>query len=897
MRSMTMDATPTPANHQNGLLIRAVSGLYLVSLLWCIPAASLASDPPHTNANACATCHLTHNAFGPLLLTNGVANLCLSCHSAGGEASAKPFASANQAWPWPGLPAATNASGTSHRWDAGAAGHVVFQGGAVTSSTGIIFPGGVYTGAYPKTYTVTITNAGNAGVARFNWTATLPGGGAGTNLLAATNTPLDQGILLTFANGTGVSFQVNDRWIIPVRPDLRAPTNTFMLTRLVNGSVVCSTCHDQHSQLKTPFDPAAPTNTTSAGRHFMRVANDQNQMCLDCHATRNVTNAIQGSHPVGISTLSNTLYKLPASLPLSKTINHVGCLTCHTPHYAPANNGMLLRMTNTLALCVDCHQLANTNTPGCHFITTNAATLWPGGQYGSLLTNRTDAALQGSCLNCHRVHGWPDAANPTNDYPRLLADREENLCFTCHDGNGPAAKDVYVAFTNVYHHTVLDAEQRPGRTVECLDCHNVHQSISNGHVYTNSATSTRNLVSNPLKGVPGVAITYSSLTNFSGVTTNLYTAIPQSTNEYQICMKCHSGYGYPVNTAGTASFTTNTSAVSGSGTQWSSNLMGQTLFRANDPTLYVITDVTSATSLSITPPYSGATAAGQSFTIMGLPPGLTPVYTNGTAAFTNNSTTVKGTSTTWGSGMIGLWIAPTSTPAVLYRITAVLNTTTLTIVPAYAGANSTGQRYHITGGTDLAQEFSPMNMSGHPIYTGLSNYVNTLAPRGLLAAALRPPWNANVGNQTMMCSDCHDDTTTNYVAGAAQGPHGSANQYILRGPNGNNWPNVTSFASSWCANCHIDNVGNEMHTRGEHTAANCYGCHIVIPHGGKVSRLIGNRNTMPARYAWANTLTNMQITAFKKTTANNYAEGSSGNCSAACSSTDKHPSISGAENW
>jgi hypothetical protein len=85
--------------------------------------------------------------------------------------------------------------------------------------------------------------------------------------------------------------------------------------------------------------------------------------------------------------------------------------------------------------------------------------------------------------------------------------------------------------------------------------------------------------------------------------------------------------------------------------------------------------------------------------------------------------------------------------------------------------------------TDVAQEFSPKNLSGHPITTGLNNYSNSKAPKALGTAQLKAPWNVNVGTQTMMCSDCHDATTTNYVASATQGPHGSANQFILRGPN------------------------------------------------------------------------------------------------------------------
>ncbi|MCX6902659.1 MAG: cytochrome c biogenesis protein ResB, partial [Verrucomicrobia bacterium] len=57
--------------------------------------------------------------------------------------------------------------------------------------------------------------------------------------------------------------------------------------------------------------------------------------------------------------------------------------------------------------------------------------------------------------------------------------------------------------------------------------------------------------------------------------------------------------------------------------------------------------------------------------------------------------------------------------------------------------------------TDVAQEFSPMNLSGHPIVTGLDNYPNSIlisGKRGLLAAAMKPPWDSNVGQQTMMVS-------------------------------------------------------------------------------------------------------------------------------------------------
>ena len=196
--------------------------------------------------------------------------------------------------------------------------------------------------------------------------------------------------------------------------------------------------------------------------------------------------------------------------------------------------------------------------------------------------------------------------------------------------------------------------------------------------------------------------------------------------------------------------------------------------------------------------------------------------------------------------------------------------------------------------TDCAQEFSPMNLSGHPVVTGLDNYPNSIVvggKKGLLAAAMKPPWNVNVGQQTMTCSDCHN---TDATTPAAQGPHGSAAQFILRGPNANNWPNVTlaNFNSSWCANCHNNSAG-AGHTEGDHSGQACYVCHIVIPHGGKMSRLIADRDgTMPARYAYNNNLTTVGMQQFTKAAVGSYTENN--NCRTSCG---HHSGGTGNENW
>jgi hypothetical protein len=177
------------------------------------------------------------------------------------------------------------------------------------------------------------------------------------------------------------------------------------------------------------------------------------------------------------------------------------------------------------------------------------------------------------------------------------------------------------------------------------------------------------------------------------------------------------------------------------------------------------------------------------------------------------------------------------------------------------------------------------------VVTGLNNYTGSAAPKALLAVTMKAPWATNLGTQTMMCSDCHN---TDGIA--AQGPHGSANQFMLKGTNAANWPNVTlsSGTTSWCANCHtLTLANNKVHNTGNHSGYQCYRCHVIIPHGSKRSRLIGDRINMPARYAYQNNLANMDMTGFTKaTTAGGYTEsncGVGGGCYSGHSSAGSEP--------
>jgi hypothetical protein len=220
--------------------------------------------------------------------------------------------------------------------------------------------------------------------------------------------------------------------------------------------------------------------------------------------------------------------------------------------------------------------------------------------------------------------------------------------------------------------------------------------------------------------------------------------------------------------------------------------------------------------------------------------------------------------------------------------------------------------------TNLALEFNPNNASGHPIVTGLNNYPNSAAPKALTAAKMKAPWNVNLGTQVMTCSDCHATDST-----ASKGPHGSSVKWMLAGTN-KAWPYTTAAGNGtatgtlrsignystgsgtkdglFCLNCHTVTASNNFHVVAasfpdEHNStsgpAMCASCHIRVPHGGKIARLLQTTN-VPNRYksngsstaamysSWGHTGTPIKGAAY----SGNFASGS-------CT----HHSTSGGEAW
>jgi predicted CXXCH cytochrome family protein len=123
------------------------------------------------------------------------------------------------------------------------------------------------------------------------------------------------------------------------------PSNTNMLQRIYSNEIVCSTCHDQHSNAFPPF---------------LRMSNAEDALCLNCHSARDVKRyadnpANKGTHPVGIvyNPVTDPRFK-PTTFPLSGT-NKVVCSSCHDTHNSTSADGNILRGATVDVTCANCH--------------------------------------------------------------------------------------------------------------------------------------------------------------------------------------------------------------------------------------------------------------------------------------------------------------------------------------------------------------------------------------------------------------------------------------------------------------------------------------------------------------------------------------------------------------
>jgi hypothetical protein len=352
------------------------------------------------------------------------------------------------------------------------------------------------------------------------------------------------------------------------------------------AQIQCATCHDPHIR--------ETQESTVGNQKFLRLNRFQMQdppsasgfnttdnagdiICLACHDKAGASWAFSAH---ANSLVADELYssthadrrEFPRNLPVWKA----ACLNCHDTHSVAGSRRLLREGTN-------------------EGVTTSAAPK-PGGA--------NTAALEETCYQCHDGAGGNGTLQTYTQVPNIKTDfglsrhmpitnvQQGGAASEIHDINASFSSDA--AFLDcsiagsqcgrdfIEPRSKLGVGNLNNRHVECTDCHNPHRVIraQNGlpgalnqsntsqtvtgrntgggaHTHTNTAGYTHsNTISGVLRGSWGVEPTYGSASFHSlptsytvkrgdpGSNTSTLATATYVTREYQICLKCHSDYGY-----------------------------------------------------------------------------------------------------------------------------------------------------------------------------------------------------------------------------------------------------------------------------------------------------------------------------------------------------------------
>lgn len=343
---------------------------------------------------------------------------------------------------------------------------------------------------------------------------------------------------------------------------MEGPRNAYV------GKLYCARCHGIH--------------VASSPAPFLRAANDQDQLCLNCHRSRNQTSHLTGTHPVNVnyatiatqapaeynnppknSNPANYTSDLNKNLPAGKVL----CSTCHSVHYGDSNSrtfdnassakfsglssskGYLLRTDLTgrnsadINICTNCHRTTDEN--GVANSNPNAK-----------VKNHDGAKKQNiQCADCHGGH--VDEADGTTPNAFLikrymnvssLAGRTPKVMFQYTSATGMNyAKDAYGVC--VACHTVLPAiiPQHTDRTntPNCKSCHTHKAGFSASCTDCHGMPPVANVAGGAGKGYANQPFNYTSTgANFKNESlTPHFSHATNDANAYSYsCSQCHNGY-------------------------------------------------------------------------------------------------------------------------------------------------------------------------------------------------------------------------------------------------------------------------------------------------------------------------------------------------------------------
>jgi len=556
------------------------------------------------------------------------------------------------------------------------------------------------------------------------------------------------------------------------------------------GQVQCATCHDPH---RRETDPAKGNQKFLRQNRFQEVAPAPTQnpdgdiVCLTCHDK----NLLAGSWAYSAhanpavatqtyTAAAATQREFPANLPVWKA----ACLNCHDTHTVPGARRLAREGTDSTAV--------------------------PKSGGGS--------AIEETCYQCHTTAAQ-SAITPMTTVPDIRSDFQLARRMPITTADQAAASEAHDITSNFTDPGFIDCSgptsacgkdflepraklgvgSTANRHAECTDCHNPHRVVKFRSFLGNPAgsisgapdaagthdraavagTVVTNLASGVLRGAWGVEPVYGSASfqvlpsgytvkrGDPGSSADSSVGAAYVTREYQICLKCHSDYGYSDN---------------------------NTYPAGNRPNLGYV--------------------------------GGTPSGTNNLTQYTNQAKEFQAPATHQGE-------------------------TTTTDSGAASGYSTNNHR------------------SWHPVIDATGR-TGTIRGNGTnISNNWVLPFRNNVGGQTMYCTDCHGSSTavgsiqpSGGENGSPWGPHGSTNNFILKGV----WNNATGSgqqATGLCFKCHDYNTYagaggartgfyNDPGDKGRgdlhayHAdklgTMRCNWCHVAVPHGWKNKAFLVNLN-------------------------------------------------------